>query len=116
MEEKKKDKDSPKDEIMPKAHVWTIVVAPIMVLILPFFLEAFIYPAFQVFLPYGNIVLTPLLRVLATLVIAALTYLAVILVLHKGGWAETTLSKIILAFIICCYCFFCGFLWYIAVI
>ena len=51
-----------------------IIVAIIVAVVLPFVLTSVIYPFFQIFLPEGNIVLTPSLRIVATILMGIIDY------------------------------------------
>lgn len=72
-------------------NILLIIAAIIVAIIMPFFIMNIIYPASQLFLPEGNIILTPLLRITATIIMGIIDYGLAYIPLYfsnkrKCGW------------------------------
>lgn len=97
-------------------NIFLIIAAIIVAIIMPFFLMNIIYPAFQIFLPKGNIILTSPLRITATIILGIIDYgLAYIPIYYsnkrKCGWFNLVCFILTLL-----WCLVVGVLWYIAAI
>ncbi len=94
-------------------NVGLVWVAAVVAIMLPLLLAPLIYPAFQVFLTTGNIVLTPKLRIIATILMSIVDYgVAYIFIYHTPKRKKLWFNGIsfILTFLLFV---FWGYLWYI---
>lgn len=92
-----------------------ILAAIAISIFLPGFITPFIYPAFQVFLPPGRIILTPALRIIATICMSIITYGVVFIFLRRTNVGRKIWFNILYYFLILFYCCFWGLLWLLAV-
>lgn len=100
---------------MAKNDLLLIIVAAVLAIFLPIFMMPIIYPAFQIFLPEGNVILTPTIRITATILMSVIDYgISYILIYH-------TVKRRRIWFNIICYiltllwCIVMGMLWYLAI-
>lgn len=98
---------------MKKKDYLFIMFAVIIALIAPFFLMGIIYPCGKVFLPPGNIVLTPPIRIFCTIVMAILDYSLAYIFIYKTAKARKKIFNITCFSLTILWNFFVGFFWYI---
>ena len=103
---------------MNKNHPKTkrlIFAALAITIILPVIITPFMYPAFQVFLPPGRIILTPALRIIATICMSIFTYSIVFFLLRGTNKGRKIWFNILYYFLTLFYCCFLGLSWLLAV-
>lgn len=95
-----------------------ICFAALVALVLPCVLSPLVYPAAQVFLPEGNIILTPAMRVICTILIAIIDYFAAgfILIRWCKEWFTKIWPHVITGTLTFMWCIFIGVIWFISVI
>ena len=95
-----------------------IVIAAIIAIVLPLALCKFIYPAAQIFLPEGNIVLTPLIRITCTIIMAIIDYVVAgfILIKYCKEWFGKVWPHLITGMLTFIWNVCVGVLWYIVMI
>ena len=101
---------------MKQSNAVLIVVAVLIAIFSPIFIMPLIYPAFQAFLPEGNIVLTPFLRITATLIMSVIDYGLAYISIYHTSYRNKALFNVIFYIMIILWCVAMGVLWYIAVI
>ena len=90
-----------------------LVAAIYIAAISPLWLMSFIYPVFQVFLPEGNIVLTPALRITATILIGIIDYGLAYIPLYFSSRRKKVWFNIVFFSLTMLWCIFGGVFWYI---
>lgn len=100
---------------MKNTNTAPIFIAVLIAIFSPIFIMPLIYPAFQAFLPEGNIVLTPPLRITATCIMSVIDYgLSYIAIYHTPF--RKKLWFIFLTYILTLlWCIAMGVLWYISI-
>ena len=101
---------------MKQSDAGLIVVAVLIAIFSPIFIMPLIYPAFQAFLPEGNIVLTPSLRITATLIMSVIDYGLSYISIYHTSYRNKVFFNIIFYIMIILWCVAMGVLWYIVVI
>ena len=101
---------------MSKSDYLYLLCAVCIALITPILLTSFIYPAFQVFLPEGNIILTPPLRVVATILMAVISYALAYIAIYRTSKRNKVLFNLISFLLTILWNIFIGIIWWIAVI
>lgn len=92
-----------------------IVIAIIIALVVPIFLMGIIYPAFQIFLSEGNIVLTPFLRLTATIVMAIIDYGIAYIPIYYSDKRKHIGFNVICFILTLLWCMALGLLWYLSI-
>ncbi len=90
-----------------------VAVAVVVAIVMPLLLSNLIYPAFQVFLPSGNIVLTPTLRVIATILMSVVDYGIAYIFIYQTLKRKKILFNTVCFALTFLLCVFWGYLWYI---
>lgn len=101
---------------MKRSDTVLIVVAVLIAILSPFFIMPLIYPTFQVFLPDGNIVLTPPLRITATLIMSVIDYGMSYIAIYHTSYKKRKLLNVMFYIMNLLWCAAMGALWYLAVI
>ena len=92
-----------------------IIVASVLAIFAPLFLMAIIYPAFQFFLPEGNIVLTPPLRITATILMSIIDYGIAYIVIYHSSKRKKILFNVGCYTLTLLWSIFIGFMWYMTI-
>lgn len=93
-----------------------IMSAVIVAIAAPFSLMVIVYPTGQLFLPAGNIILTPVIRTVCTLVMSILDYSLAYLFIKNTMKRKNTVYKSIFYCLTLFWNAIVGIVWYIIVI
>lgn len=91
-----------------------IFIAALIAIITPLFIMPIIYPAFQVFLPEGNIVLTSSLRITATLIMSMIDYGLAYIAIYHTLKRKKLLFNFICYFLTLIWNIIMGMMWYLS--
>lgn len=92
-----------------------ITFAALIALFVPFMIMGEVYPFFQLFLPEGNIVIPPGLRIFATIVMAAMDYGIAYLAIHFTSKRYDKPFIMITVGLTFLWNIFVGMLWYLSI-
>lgn len=97
-----------------KTDLFLITIAVAVALVSPIFLSGIIYPAAQVFLPEGRIILTPPLRIAATLIMSLVVYGLAYIAIYFTDRRRKVRFNVVCYILTLMWCLFIGAIWYIA--
>lgn len=96
-------------------NILLIITAIIIAIIMPFYLMNVIYPLFQIFLPEGNIILTPPLRITATIIMGIIDYGLAYIPIYYTNKRKSIWFNLVCFILTMLWCMAVGVLWYIAI-
>lgn len=99
-----------------KNDILLTLVAILVAIFAPLFLMGIIYPTFQVFLPEGNVILTPNLRITATILMSIVDFGMAYLLIYHTAKRKKIVFNVVCYILTLLWCIFMGVMWYIAVI
>lgn len=94
-------------------NLYLVFASIIVALLLPILLGGFLYESFQSFLPEGSIVLTPKLRITASIINFIVTDLVTILLLKRAGYWKELFFLVIAGTLVFLWVAFFAISWYI---
>ncbi len=101
---------------MKNTDYFLVMIAAGAAIFSPLILTMIIYPAFQVFLPEGRIILTPPLRITATIVMSIIDYAIAYIPIYHSALRRRVWFNVICYILTLLWCCFMGLLWYFAAI
>ena len=95
-------------------NILFIIGAVVIALVMPFFIMQVIYPAFKIFLPEGNNILTPSLRIMATVIMGIIDYGIAYIPIYYSNKGKSRCFNLVCFVLTLIWCAVVGVLWYIA--
>lgn len=91
------------------------LLAVLVALLMPCILACVIYPLGKLFLPDGNVVLTPPIRIICTIIMSIIDYVLFSLIINYTSKIHKRIFRVITFILIFIWNCFIGCIWYLAI-